>query len=211
MAIRIVIIDDHELVREGIKALLSQEPDLQVVGEAGDGRTALAHCRELAPDVAVLDMRLPDLDGVEVCRTLYQELPRVAVLALSTFTDGELVLAAVRAGARGYLVKDVQSMDLKRNIRAVARGEVVIDPKVAQHLVGQVREPDRSTAEKPPLNRQQLAIVRLVAEGYTNREIAQRLFLSEKTVKGYLAEALHRLKVKNRVEAAMLAARRGWI
>lgn len=210
MAIRIVVVDDHELVRAGIKALLTQEPDLEVVGEASDGRTALERCRELRPDVVVLDMKLPDIDGVEVCRTLSAECPQIAVLVLTTFTDADLVLAAVRAGAKGYVVKDVQSMDLKRNIRAVHRGEVVVDPKVVGHLIHQVREP-AAGEEKVPLNRQQLAIVRLVAQGYTNKEIADQMFLSEKTVKGYLAEALRKLGVKNRVEAAMLASKQGWI
>lgn len=210
MGIRVVIVDDHELVRAGIKALLMEEPDLQVVGEAGDGGTGLATCRALAPDVVVLDLRLPDTSGVEVCTALHKEFPDMGVLILSTFTEGDLVLASLRAGARGFLVKDVQSMDLKRNIRAVARGEVVIDPKVAHHLVREVRDPDREE-EKAPLNEQQLAIVRLVAQGFTNREIAGQLFLSEKTVKAYLAEALRKLNVKNRVEAAMFASKRGWI
>lgn len=212
MAIRIVIVDDHELLREGIKAMLSQEEDLEVVGEAADGRTALARCRELVPDVVVLDLRLPDMDGVEVCRQLQQELPQVAVLMLTTFTDADLVVAAVKAGARGYVVKDVLGMDLKRSIRGVARGEVAMDPKVVGHLIRHMRSPaQEQEEEKTPLNRQQLAIIRLVAQGYTNREIAEQMFLSEKTVKGYLAEALRRMGVKNRVEAAMLASRKGWI
>lgn len=212
MAIRIVIVDDHELLREGIKAMLSQEGDLEVVGEAADGRTALARCRELHPDVVVLDLRLPDMDGVEVCRQIQQDLPQTAVLMLTTFTDADLVLAAVKAGAKGYVVKDVLGMDLKRSIRGVAKGEVAMDPKVVGHLIHHMRTPGpEKEEEKSPLNRQQLAIIRLVAQGYTNREIAEQMFLSEKTVKGYLAEALRRMGVKNRVEAAMLASRKGWI
>lgn len=212
MAIRIVIVDDHELLREGIKAMLSQEEDLEVVGEAADGRTALARCKELAPDVVVLDLRLPDMDGVEVCQQLQEDLPETAVLMLTTFTDADLVLAAVKAGAKGYVVKDVLGMDLKRSIRGVARGEVAMDPKVVGHLIHHMRTPAQEKEEdKTPLNRQQLAIIRLVAQGYTNREIAEQMFLSEKTVKGYLAEALRRMGVKNRVEAAMLASRKGWI
>lgn len=215
MAIRVLVVDDHELVREGIKVLLSQEDDLIVVGEATDGETALARCRELLPDVVVLDLKLPGMDGLAVCRTLHEELPQVAVLMLTTFDDAEMVLAAVRAGAKGYVVKDVHSMDLKRSIRAVARGEVAMDPKVMGHILHQVREPAAAEAHaeerKIPLNRQQLAIVRLVAQGYTNREIAEQMFLSEKTVKGYLAEAMRRMGVKNRVEAAMTASRNGWV
>lgn len=212
MAIRIVIVDDHELLREGIKAMLSREADLEVVGEAADGRTALTRCKELTPDVVVLDLRLPDMDGVEVCQQLQQELPQTAVLMLTTFTDADLVLAAVKAGAKGYVVKDVLGMDLKRSIRSVSRGEVAMDPKVVGHLIQHMRSPaQEKEEEKTPLNRQQLAIIRLVAQGYTNREIAEQMFLSEKTVKGYLAEALRRMEVKNRVEAAMLASRKGWI
>ncbi len=211
MAIRLLIVDDHELLREGIKALLSEEADLEVVGEASDGRTALEKCRELNPDIVLLDLRLPDMDGVEVCRQLQQEMPQVAVLILTTFTDADQVVEAVRAGAKGYVVKDVVSMDLKRNIRAVARGEVAMDPKVVRHLISHMREPEQERAKKIPLNRQQLAIIRLVAQGYTNKEIAEQLYLSEKTVKGYLTEALRRMGVRNRVEAAMMATKQGWI
>lgn len=212
MAIRIVIVDDHELLREGIKAMLSRESDMEVVGEAADGRSALVQCRATRPDVVVLDLKLPDMDGVEVCRQLQQELPETVVLMLTTFTESDLVLAAVRAGAKGYVVKDVLSMDLKRSIRNVARGEVAMDPKVVGHLIQHMRQPNQEPEEeKSPLNRQQLAIIRLVAQGYTNREIAEQMFLSEKTVKGYLAEALRRMGVKNRVEAAMMASRKGWI
>ncbi|MDB4893967.1 MAG: two-component response regulator, partial [Firmicutes bacterium] len=135
MSVRVLVVDDHELVREGIKVLLSQEDDLIVVGEAADGESALARCRELVPDVVVLDLKLPGIDGLEVCRTLHAELPKVAVLMLTTFDDAEMVLSAVRAGAKGYVVKDVHSMDLKRSIRAVARGEVAMDPKVMGHIL----------------------------------------------------------------------------
>jgi len=209
--IRILIVDDHELLREGLKSLLSREEDMEVVGEAAGGREALQLCRSLRPDVVVLDARLPDVDGVEVCRQIQDEMPEVAVLFLTTYTDADLVLGAVRAGARGYVVKDVLGMDLKRSIRAVARGEVAMDPKVVGHLIQQMRSPSPQKEDRIPLNRQQLAIIRLVAQGYTNREIAQRMFLSEKTVKGYLAEAMRRMGVKNRVEAAMVASKNGWI
>lgn len=212
MSIRILIVDDHELLREGLKVMLSRESDMEVVGEASGGLTALAKCRELKPDVVVLDLKLPDMDGVEVCRQLQEEMPDVAVLMLTTFSDSDLVLSAVKAGARGYVVKDVLGMDLKRAIRAVARGEVSMDPKVVGHLIHHMREPSRESEEgRSPLNRQQVTIIRLVAQGYTNREIAEQMFLSEKTVKGYLAEALRRMGVKNRVEAAMVASRQGWI
>lgn len=211
MPIRIVMVDDHELLRAGLKTLLSQEPDLEVVGEAADGRSGLMKCRELTPDVAVVDLRLPDMTGVEVCRTLHEEMPSLAVLMLTTFTDAEFVLEAVRAGAKGYVVKDVAGAELKRSIRAVARGEVAMDPKVVGHIVNQMRAPKDEGGDKSPLNRQQVAIVRLVAQGFTNKEIADQMFLSEKTVKGYLAEAMRRLGVKNRVEAAMVASKQGWI
>ncbi|BAD42078.1 response regulator [Symbiobacterium thermophilum] len=211
MPIRVLIVDDHELLREGLKSLLSREEDMEVVGEAAGGREAVALCRSLRPDVVVLDARLPDVDGVEVCRQLQEEMPEVAVLMLTTFSDSDLVLGAVRAGARGYVVKDVLGMDLKRSIRAVARGEVAMDPKVVGYLMQQMRSPSADKEERIPLNRQQLAIIRLVAQGYTNREIAERMFLSEKTVKGYLAEAMRRMGVKNRVEAAMVASKNGWI
>jgi two-component system response regulator DevR len=210
LTIRIVIVDDHELVRIGVMTLLGTESDLEVVGDVGTGQDGLELCRQVQPDVVVLDQRLPDTSGIDTCRALVRELPATKVLMLSTFTDSEVVLGALRAGASGFLVKDVQSMDLKRNIRAIARGEVVIDPKVAHHLVQQVQLPGQGDASLP-LNPRQVSIIRLVAQGYTNREIAQQLFFSEKTVKTYLTEALRRLNVTNRVEAAMLASKRGWI
>lgn len=211
MTIRTLIADDHELVRAGIRAVLAGDEAIAVVGEAATGQEALALVERLSPQVVLLDARLPDLPGPEVCQAICSRWPGTAVVMLTAFADADLVLACIQAGARGYLIKDVQSMDLRRNIRAAARGEVVLDPKVAHVLVQRVRQPEEPRPAPPPLNRQQLAIIRLVAQGYTNREIAQRLFLSEKTVKGYLAEALRRLGVRNRVEAAMLASRRGWI
>ncbi len=181
-----------------------------MVGEAANGASALQACRQLRPDVLLLDMRLPDLDGVEVARQLQREAPGVAVVVLSAFADPDQVLAAVRAGVKGYLVKDVLGLDLKRQIRAVARGEVAMDPKVVGYLVQHMRTPERPAAQVP-VNRQQLAILKLVAQGYTNKEIADQMYLSEKTIKGYLAEALRRIGAKNRVEAAMTASREGWI
>lgn len=210
MTIRIVVVDDHELVRIGVMTLLGSESDLEVVGAVGTGQGGLELCRQVRPDVVVLDQQMPDISGTDTCSALVRELPSTKVLMLSTFTDSEVVLGALRVGASGFLVKDVQSMDLKRNIRAIARGEVVIDPKVAHHLVQQMQVP-RQENDSLPLSSRQVSIVRLVAQGYTNREIAQQLFFSEKTVKAYLAEALRRLNVKNRVEAAMLASKRGWI
>jgi DNA-binding NarL/FixJ family response regulator len=212
VAIRILLVDGHELLREGIKSVLGREPDLAVVGEAGDGNTALERCRALAPDLVLLDARLPDMDGLEVLRLIQREAPGTRTLMLASCSDAETVVAAVQAGAMGYLLKDVPAAELLRSIRAMARGQVVVDPRVVGHLVRQMRAIEQEHAgESKGLNRQQKAIIRLVARGCTNREIAAQLYLSEKTVKGYLAEALRRMGVKNRVEAAMAASRQGWI
>ncbi|MCG0239700.1 MAG: response regulator transcription factor [Firmicutes bacterium] len=213
MPIRTLIVDDYELVRFGIKAVLATDDNFAVVGEAADGRSALALVERLRPEVVLLDPGLPDLPGAEVCRAICRQHPSAAVVVLSPSTDEELALSCLEAGARAFLVKDIRGADLRRSLEAAARGEVVLDPRVAGYLVARVRRGDDAQPQETekPLNRQQLAVIRLVAQGRTNREIAAALGLSEKTVKGYLAEAMRRLGVKNRVEAAMLASRRGWV
>jgi two-component system, NarL family, response regulator DevR len=211
--IRLLIIDDHEMVREGLKAILTTEPDFEIVGDAANAEQAFELIERLNPDVILLDIRLPDISGIEVCRKVTECYPTSAVIILTTFTDESLVEQCIQAGARGFIVKDIERFDLKRSIRAVARGEAAIDPKAAVAVLAQLRRKPQAKLEPSPeaLSSQQIVILRLVAQGLSSREIATQLYLSENTVKGYVQEILHRLGVKNRTEAVMVAVKQGWL
>ncbi len=211
--IRLLIIDDHEMVREGLKAMLSAEPDFAIVGDAANAEQAFALIERLRPDIILLDVRLPGTSGIEVCRTVTERYPETAVIILTTFTDESLVAQCIQAGARGFIVKDIERFDLKRSIRAVARGEAAIDTKAAVAVLAQLRRSPQNSSEpvQEQLSSQQIVILRLVAQGLSSREIATRLYLSENTVKGYVQEILHRLGVKNRTEAVMVAVKQGWL
>ncbi len=211
--IRLLIIDDHEMVREGLKAILTSEPDFEIVGDAASAEQGFELIERLSPDVILLDVRLPDISGIEVCRVVSERYPQSAVIILTTFTDENLVAQCIQAGARGFIVKDIERFDLKRSIRAVARGEAAIDPKAAVAVLAQLRRTPQVKQEPSPdpLSSQQLVILRLVAQGLSSREIATQLYLSENTVKGYVQEILHRLGVKNRTEAVMVAVKQGWL
>ncbi len=158
-------------------------------------------------------MRLPGTSGIEICRVVTEHYPETAVIILTTFTDESLVEQCIKAGARGFIVKDIERFDLKRSIRAVARGEAAIDTKAAVAVLAQLRRIPQNKNEpvQEPLSSQQIVILRLVAQGLSSREIATRLYLSENTVKGYVQEILHRLGVKNRTEAVMVAVKQGWL
>lgn len=211
--IRLLIIDDHEMVREGLKAMLVSEPDFNIVGDASNAEQALEMIARLRPDVVLLDVRLPGISGIELCRIVTEQYPETAIIILTTFTDESLVAECIQAGARGFIVKDIERFDLKRSIRAVARGEAAIDSKAAVAVLAQLRRIPQTAPEASPekLSSQQLVILRLVAQGLSSREIAGRLYLSENTVKGYVQEILHRLGVKNRTEAVMVAVKQGWL
>jgi two-component system, NarL family, response regulator DevR len=211
--IRLLIIDDHEMVREGLKAMLTAEPDFEIVGDAANAEQAFELIQHLHPDVILLDVRLPEVSGIDVCRTVTERYPEIAVIILTTFTDEALVAQCIQAGARGFIVKDIERFDLKRSIRAVARGEAAIDPKAAVAVLAQLRRAPQVKQElsPEPLSPQQIVILRMVAQGLSSREIATQLYLSENTVKGYVQEILHRLSVKNRTEAVMVAVKQGWL
>jgi two-component system response regulator DevR len=210
--IRVLIVDDHEIVRQGLRSLLATEADLEVVGEAATGGEALTACARLHPDVVLLDLRLPDIDGVEICRMLRERDTSIQVLALTTYDDPDLVDRCIQAGVAGYVVKDVEQFELKRSIRLVARGQAAIDPKVGARLMERLRSQSENRASSDsPLTAQQRGILRLLADGRSTREIAGQLSLSENTVKGYIQEIFRRLDVNNRVAAVMRASRAGWL
>ncbi len=208
-SLRVVMIDDHEIVRNGLKHILDGDPEFAVVGEADDGPSGLAAVEATRPDVVLLDVRLPSLSGSEVCRLIAERVPETRILVLSAFGDDHLVYQCLVAGAAGYVLKDIVHFDLKKSLKAVARGESVIDPRVAAAVVERLRAPGDQPSHN--LSPHQFSVLQLMSQGFSNREIADRLFLSENTVKGYVQEVLRRLSAKNRVEAVMIASRRGWL
>jgi DNA-binding NarL/FixJ family response regulator len=209
--IRILIVDDHEVVREGLKVLLEPERDIEVVAETGRGNDVPDLVTRTRPDVVLLDARLPDVSGPEVCRRLSQSHPDVRVIILTSYTEDELVDASIRAGAKGFLVKDVERFWLKESIRAVSRGEAALSPQIAGKVLDRVRDELIPADAGATLNRSQLAILRLMARGYSNREIAAEVHLSENTVKTHVQSIFGKLGAHNRVEAAMLASRKNLI
>jgi DNA-binding NarL/FixJ family response regulator len=203
---RIFLLDDHEVVRRGVQELLSMEDDLEVVGEASTAAEALTRIPVVAPDVAILDVRLPDGDGIEVCREIRSTLPEVSCLMLTSFSDDEAFLGAVLAGASGYVLKQIRGNDLVGSVRRVARGESLLDPLLvarARERLGRDDEDDRLSRLSP----QERKILNLIAQGKTNRDIAAELFLAEKTVKNYVSNVLLKLEMKRRTEAAIFAVR----
>ena len=212
--IRIAIVDDHELVREGVRVMLRGEADFEIVGERENAEDIIEFVSQTRPDVVLLDARLPGVSGPEACRLLSDAHPEVKVIILTVNSDDALVEESVRAGARGYIIKDVERFELKQSIRAVNRGEAVVSPSITSKLLERMRtksEPSATAVDRPILNEKQTLILRLISEGYSNREIATRVHLSENTVKSHLQEIFARLGVRNRVEAAIRAARDGLI
>ena len=210
--IRVAIVDDHEMVREGLRTMLQPEPDFEVVGETGRGEAVGELVERTRPDIVLLDARLPDVSGPEVCRRLRGSHPDVRVIMVSTFSDDDLVDECIRAGARGFVVKDVERFTLKQSIRAVHRGEGAIAPAIAGRILDRMRvQNDVTGPPGPSFTPVQTRILRLIGEGFSNREIAVQVHLSENTVKSHVQEIFHRLEVRNRVEAAIRATKEGLI
>jgi two-component system response regulator DevR len=209
--IRILVVDDHEMVREGLMAMLQSEADFDVVGQTGRGAEVVELVEATRSDVVLLDARLPDVSGVEVCRRLTQSHPEVAVVILTTYTDPDLVQECIQAGARGYVVKDVERFSLKESIRAVYRGQSVLAPQVAGQVIERSRTRQAAGSRRAALSASQVSILRLISRGHSNREIAAEVHLSENTVKTHVQEIFRKLGVRNRVEAAILAGKSGWI
>jgi DNA-binding NarL/FixJ family response regulator len=207
--IRVFVLDDHEVVRRGVKELLDAEPDMEVVGEAATAESAVGRVPLLGVDVAVLDVRLPDGDGVEVCREIRSASPGTACLMLTGYGDDRAVLAAIMAGAAGYAMKHAQGMDVVESVRAVAEGRSALGPEAAERVMALLREKAETTDPLAALSSQEKRVLDLIGEGLTNREIAERMFLSEKTVKNYVSALLTKLGMKRRSQAAALVARIG--
>ncbi|MFE9171331.1 response regulator [Streptomyces kebangsaanensis] len=206
--IRVFLLDDHEVVRRGVHDLLDDEPDITVIGEAATAEQALVRVPALRPDVAVLDVRLPDGDGVTVCRELRSRLPDLACLMLTSFDDEEALLDSIMAGASGYVLKQIQGSDLVSAVRTVARGQSLLDPSATAKLMARLRggqEREEEPDELPGLTDREREILALIGEGLTNRQIGQRLYLAEKTVKNHISRLLAKLGVERRVQAAVIA------
>ena len=204
--IRIFLLDDHEVVRRGIAELLGLEDDMEIVGEAGTVEDALPRIRAAQPDVAVLDVRLPDGSGVEVCRDVRSELPGTRCLMLTSYADDEALFDAIMAGASGYVLKDIRGNDLVRAIRAVAAGTSLLDPAATARVMERLRAP-KVDDKLANLTDQERKILELIGEGLTNRQIGERLFLAEKTVKNYVSSLLSKLGMERRTQAAAYIAR----
>jgi DNA-binding NarL/FixJ family response regulator len=205
--IRVFLLDDHEVVRQGVRSLLEADGDMLVVGEAGTAEAALQRIPETRPRVAVLDVRLPDGSGVEVCREVRSRHPEVACLMLTSFSDDEALFDAVMAGASGYVLKEVGGSDLVGDIRKVAAGHSLLDPELTSRALSRMRT-RRQEEHEDRLTPQEERILSHIAEGMTNRQIAESMYLSEKTVKNYVSNLLAKLGVSRRTEAAVYAVRR---
>lgn len=210
--VRVLIVDDQVLMRQGLRTLLDLDPRVEVVGEAADGVEALEKVGELRPEVALVDVRMPRMDGVEFVRRLSAEHPSVAALVLTTFEDDEYVFGGLRAGAKGYLLKDTPSAELAAAVERVRRGETVLGGTVAARVVGElVRLPEPAGApEATPLSEREVEVLRLVGSGASNKEISRRLYITEGTAKNHVSKILRKLGLNDRTQAALYAAERGW-
>jgi len=204
---RILLVDDHEVVRVGLKALLEKHPDFEVVAEAGTARDAVEKTDSYKPDVVVMDIRLKGGSGIEACQEITESSPDTQVIMLTSYAEDEMLFSAIRAGAAGYVLKQIGGDDLVRAIEAVGRGEALLDPAVTQRVFQEVRKAAREEEASAfaELTQQEMHVLQLVSEGRTNRQIAEMLFLGEGTVRNYVSSILSKLNVRNRAEAAAYA------
>lgn len=207
MPIRILIVDDHAVVRQGLRMFLSLDSELEIIGEAVDGKQALQMARELQPDVILMDLLMPVMDGIQATAAVRSELPDTEVIALTSVLEDSSVIGAIRAGAIGYLLKDTQSEELIRAIKAAADGQVQLSPRAAARLMREVRTPENPET----LTERETDVLRLLAEGKSNKEIALQLSIGEKTVKTHVSNILSKLNVSSRTQAALYAARIGLV
>jgi NarL family two-component system response regulator LiaR len=208
MPIRILIVDDHSVVRQGLRMFLGLDPELEVIGEASNGQEAVTLTKDLSPDVVLMDMLMPVMDGVTATGRIRTEFPDTEVIALTSVLDDGTVVGAVRAGAIGYLLKDTQAEELCRAIKAAAAGQVQLSPEAATRLMREVRTPDAPTEQ---LTERESEVLRLIAKGRANKEIAAELSIGEKTVKTHVSNILMKLDVQSRTQAALYAAQHGLV
>ncbi len=205
--IRVYLLDDHDVVREGLKFLLEQQEDIVVVGQSATATEATARIPALRPDVAVLDARLPDGSGIEVCRAVRAVDPTINALILTSYDDDEALFAAIMAGASGYVLKEIRSSDLVTAVRHVASGRSLIDPAMTASVLERIRNGPETPDELAALTDQERILLGHIAEGLTNRQIAEQMFLAEKTVKNYVSSILAKLGLERRTQAAVLASK----
>ncbi len=205
--VKVFLLDDHEVVRQGLRTLLESDGDIEVVGESGLASEAASRIPALRPDVAVLDARLPDGSGIEVCRLVRAVDPTIRALILTSYDDDEALFAAIMAGASGYILKEVTAQDLLGAVRHVAAGHSLIDPLLTERVLDRVRNGPETAPELANLTEQELRLLELIAEGLTNRQIGERMYLAEKTVKNYVSTLLGKLGLERRTQAAVLASR----
>ena len=205
--VRVFLLDDHEIVRQGIRTFLEASGDIEVVGESGSAVEAAARIPALRPDVAILDARLPDGSGIEVCRTVRSVDPTINALILTSYDDDEALFSAIMAGASGYVLKEVKSSDLLSAVRHVAAGKSLIDPALTARVLERVRNPVTKAPELADLTDQEMQLLEYIAEGLTNRQIGERMYLAEKTVKNYVSSLLAKLGMSSRTQAAIYAVK----
>jgi two-component system, NarL family, response regulator DevR len=205
--VRVYLVDDHEVVRRGLRELLEREDDIDVVGESGDATEAQRRIPALRPDVAVLDARLPDGSGIDVCREVRSRDPQIKALILTSYDDDDALFAAIMAGAAGYVLKEVRGSDLVDGIRRVAAGQSLLDPAVTEQVLRRLRGGPQEDPRLSALTSQEKRILGLIADGMSNRQIAENMYLAEKTVKNYVSSILAKLGMERRTQAAVFAAR----
>lgn len=206
--LKVLIVDDHDIVRKGLLMLISRHADLEVVGEAGTAAEALEKARDLSPDVVVLDIRLPDASGIEVCRDIRDQHPHTRVLMLTSYSDEEAIVGSIMAGASGYLLKEIRSQEIVSAIRRVGQGQSLLDPAVTASVLERIRKGPDGDDKWSQLTDQERRILDLITQGRTNREIASQVNLSDKTVKNYVSNILGKLEVSRRSQAAAFMAER---
>jgi two-component system, NarL family, response regulator DevR len=207
MTLRVFLLDDHELVREGIRTLLESDEDIEVVGEAATASEALTRIPLAKPDVAILDVRLEEGNGIEVCREVRSAVPEMACLILTSFADDEALYASVMAGAAGFVLKQIKARDLIEDVKKVANGESLMDPRAVARVVERIANPPAGDPVLESLSPQERRVLDLIAEGQTNKQIAESMFLAEHTVKNYITGLLRKLKMASRTEAAIYATK----